>query len=294
MSVEVFDVEKSTFFEEKIPSEEILRFLYSDSSYSSKFLKNGLSRIKIASILFGKIAKMGWTKKYIDPFIKDHNIKMDDFENKSYLSFNDFFMRRIDPLKRALSEDGVISPCDARTLFYQDLSLIPSFYVKGQTLSLTALLKNPVLSDLFADGSMMISRLAPVDYHGFHFPTDVEFISSTLINGPLFSVNPIALRHNVDLLTENKRLLISLKSKVLGNIVQVVIGATTVGTIHIEKEVGKFYKKGEVLGFFSFGGSMVITLFEKNRVTFNKRWVELTNDNKEVLIKMGSSILHHD
>lgn len=293
-NIEVFDPKTNTIFQEKIPSEKMLRFLYSDNSYTSELFRHLVAKLPLPSVIFGWLAKTSWTKRFIQPFINGQRIKIEDFEEKKYKSFNDFFMRRIQPTKRPLAKDAVIAPCDGRYLFYQDLSEKNSFYIKGQRLSLKDLLKDDNLANIYSKGSMIISRLAPVDYHGFHFPADVKLNSTKLINGPLFSVNPIALREMVHVLTENKRMLIDMTSSIYGNILQVVIGATTVGSIIINKEIGKEYKKGEELGFFSFGGSMVITLFQNTAITFDKTFTSHTKENQEVLLTMGSSIVHHE
>lgn len=293
-NIEVYDAENNALFQEKIPSEKLLRFLYNQNSYSSGLLRHLLSKSPLTSIVFGKIVKMPWTKRFIPNFIKEQGIKMEDFQEKTYKNFNEFFMRHINPSKRPLSDDSIIAPCDGRYLFYQDLSEKNSFYFKGQKLSLFHLLNDPHLESLFANGSMVISRLAPPDYHGFHFPADVKLNSTKLINGHLFSVSPIALREMVHVLTENKRMLIDMTSPIHGNILQVVIGATNVGSILINKECGKEYKKGEELGFFSFGGSMVITLFQNATITFNSTLLSRTKNNQEVLLKMGNSLISHE
>ncbi len=42
----------------------------------------------------------------------------------------------------------------------------------------------------------MISRLCPVAYHRFHSPVEGRIVEERLINGPLYSVSPIALRQS--------------------------------------------------------------------------------------------------
>ena len=121
--------------------------------------------------------------------------------------------------------------------------------MKGQTLSLTKLLGNHNLASVFKGGSMIISRLAPVDYHRFHFPCDGYIRKITKVNGSLFSVNPIALREMVHVLTENKRVIVEIVSKQYGNILQVVVGATNVGSIHFTAKEHSSYNKGDELGF---------------------------------------------
>ena len=72
------------------------------------------------------------------------------------------------------------------------------------------------------------------------------------------------------------------------------VGATSVGSIHITAKEGREYKKGEELGYFSFGGSMVITLFQKDTITFNPELTKHTNDHREVFLKMGASLTSHE
>ena len=48
----------------------------------------------------------------------------------------------------------------------------------------------------------LVSRLCPVDYHRFHFPTSGRAGPCHVINGPLFSVNPIALRKNIQIVED--------------------------------------------------------------------------------------------
>ena len=50
------------------------------------------------------------------------------------------------------------------------------------------------LAKPYERGSLVISRLCPVDYHRFHFPVQGHVSQPKLINGFLYSVNPLALR----------------------------------------------------------------------------------------------------
>ena len=77
-------------------------------------------------------------------------------------------------------------------------------YVKGQRFDLGRLLGDDNWRRNFA-GAAVFSRLCPVDYHRFHFPVAGEPGNARLINGPLYSVNPLALRDRLAILWENKR-----------------------------------------------------------------------------------------
>ncbi len=289
-AVEVYDFEKKQLIQEKIPAEELLRFMYHNETFSALSLRYALSKNSFVSSIVGYWMSLPLTKKSVDPFIKKHGLKREDFEKTTFRSFNDFFTRKLNKSSRPISKDSVIIPCDGRHLFYQDLSTANSFYVKGQSLSIAKLIRDDNLASLYSKGSMIISRLAPADYHRFHFPADAFLDSFTLIEGALYSVNPLALRKAIKNLTENKRMIVHMISKTHGNILQIIIGATNVGSINFTASVGKEYKKGDELGYFSFGGSMIITLFQSQSVEINKQFILHTQNLTEVLLKMGTSL----
>ncbi len=83
-----------------------------------------------------------------------------------------------------------------------------------------------------------------------------------------FSVNPIALSKKFSILSENKRMITQIKTDRLGFLLYVEIGATCVGTIHQTYTPYLKVKKGEEKGYFSFGGSCLVLLFEKGAITF--------------------------
>ncbi|MCH9811681.1 archaetidylserine decarboxylase [bacterium] len=286
----LYDYRTGETVEEKVPMSGSLYFIYQGDSFSASLGRKLLSGNAFSSKAAGFWMKTKWSKRYIPSFIQTHNIKMEDFEEKDYTSFDDFFVRKLKDGARPIDGGSIIAPCDGKHLFYNDLSKKNSFFVKGQELSLSRLLSDANLTSIYKDGSMIISRLAPPDYHRYHFPADITLNKVTHIPGSLFSVSPIALRQMVNVLTENKRMLVEMTSKKYGNILQVVIGATCVGTMHVTAEIGHKYAKGEELGYFSFGGSMVITLFQKNSIQFKDDLIEQTNNFTEVLLNMGDGI----
>lgn len=285
--IQLFDYASGKIIAEKTPLSGCLHFIYTGDSVSASLGRKLLSGNSFCSSAAGFWMKKAWSKRYIPGFIKSHNINMDDFEKVEYQSFNDFFIRKIKPESRPIAQNSIIAPCDGKHLFFQNLSEKNSFYVKGQTLSLAKLIGDETLANVFKDGSMIISRLAPPDYHRYHFPVDATVKKISLIPGSLFSVSPIALRQMVNVLTENKRMLVQMTSEKYGNILQVVIGATAVGAIHITAKEEQSYKKGDELGYFSFGGSMVITIFQNSRVSFSKDLLEHTKNHIEVQMNMG-------
>lgn len=60
-------------------------------------------------------------------------------------------------------------------------------------------------------------------------------------------------------------------------------------SINFTKNVGDEVKKGEEHGYFAFGGSTVIVLFQAN-ITFDDDLVKTSLGSMETLIKMGNRI----
>jgi phosphatidylserine decarboxylase precursor len=146
------------------------------------------------------------------------------------------------------------------------------------------------LAQKFAGGSMLISRLCPSDYHRFHFPVSGTPSETWLLNGWLYSVSPIALRRNLGYLVENKRMLTLIESPEFGTVAQIEVGATNVGTIRQFFEAGRPVQKGEEKGLFAFGGSCVITLFERGRIAFDPDLVASSGRQIEVYARMGDRL----
>ncbi|KAJ4454964.1 putative Phosphatidylserine decarboxylase [Paratrimastix pyriformis] len=58
--------------------------------------------------------------------------------------------------------------------------------------------RDPALTHLLANGSFVISRLAPQDYHRIHFPVETEIRSEQDIPGTYYTVSPLAVCKNID------------------------------------------------------------------------------------------------
>jgi phosphatidylserine decarboxylase len=137
---------------------------------------------------------------------------------------------------------------------------------------------------------MLISRLCPVDYHRFHFPVAGLPSEPRLINGWLYSVSPIALRRNLAYLWENKRMVTLVESPVFGRVAVCEIGATMVGSIFQTFTPGRAVAKGEEKGLFKFGGSCVVTLFQKGRIRIDEDLLKSSAENVEVYARMGDRL----
>ena len=275
-------------FQEQVFGEKALNILY--GPLLGRLLAHLISRISIFSYLYGLWQNMSFTKKAIPPFIHAYNIDSSEFRLpvSEFTSFNDFFIRKLKHESRPIDSaaDTAIIPADGRYRFFQNMGEVDGFVVKGEKFDLSKLLGDEKLSRHYTNGSMVMARLCPVDYHRFHFPVNCVPGPSKLINGYLYSVNPIAVKKNIHIFSQNKRMITELDSPEFGKVLFIEIGATNVGTINQTFEANFPYKKGEEKGYFSFGGSALILLFEPNRIKFDR---DLTNQSDyEILCKMGT------
>jgi phosphatidylserine decarboxylase len=228
------------------------------------------------------------------PFIAQYNLNVDEFAHSplEFKTFNEFFYRRLKPTARPLApgDDVAVFAADGRHLAFPNVDTADGFYVKGMKFTLAELFADQALADEFSGGSMVISRLCPVDYHRFHFPVAGKPSAPRLINGDLFSVSPIALRPNVSYLVQNKRVLTLLDDTPFGRVAMFAVGATCVGTIKNTFEPGQVVAKGAEKGFFTFGGSCVITVFAKGRIQLADDLVAQSAQHIETYARMGDRL----
>ena len=246
--------------------------------------------VKLLRIMAGA----GNSANLVLPFIAKYNVDVDEFAKSAfdYRTFNEFFYRALKPSARPIAAGETVAafPADGRHLVFPNVDTAAGFYVKGAKFTLAELLGDAALAAQFAGGSMVISRLCPVDYHRFHFPVDGTPGESRLVNGWLYSVSPIALRRNVRYLVENKREITLVESPQFGTVAILEVGATNVGTIRQSYVPGRAVAKGAEKGFFAFGGSCVITLFQPGRITFDADLVAQSGQQVETYARMGDRL----
>jgi phosphatidylserine decarboxylase len=277
---------------EQVFGERWVRFAYENPA--GRFFVWLAARRAFFSQWYGRKMNKRESALQVLPFIADYGINVDEFAKSAfdYKTFNEFFYRALKPEARPIApgDDVAVLPADGRHLVFPDVAQAGGFYVKGATFSLSELLGDMALTAKFAGGAMVISRLCPVDYHRFHFPAAGVPGEPRLINGWLYSVSPIALRRNVRYLVENKREVTLLESERFGTVAAIEVGATNVGSILQSYIAGRPVAKGDEKGMFAFGGSCVITLFQRGRITFDADLVAQSAQHVETYALMGESL----
>ena len=225
------------------------------------------------------------------PFVSKYGLNAAEFAERpeTFKSFNEFFYRKLKPAARPIDSNPAapVFPADGRHLGFDDFSKVDGIFVKGQKFTLLQLLRDGGLARRYERGAMVMSRLCPVDYHRFHFPVGGTPEKARIINGPLFSVSPIALRRNIRILSENKRALSLVRSSEFGDVLMLEIGATNVGSIEYTYLPDEPVQKGAEKGFFKFGGSSMITIFEPGKVRLADDLIENSRQHRELYARMG-------
>ncbi|MBI3508363.1 MAG: phosphatidylserine decarboxylase [Chlamydiia bacterium] len=290
MKIYYIDRKSGAKEEEKIYGGALLKFLYGERFFGW-LLMHAFSRIPLFSYLAGYFQNRPASAKKVAPFIAEYGIDTSEFVKSDFHSFNDFFTRKLQPACRPIVQDPhrLAMPADGRYLVFPKISELEKFYVKGQAFDLKQFLQDPILAHRYAEGSLLLVRLCPTDYHRFHFPCVGIPSRPRLIPGSLFSVNPIALQKRVAILFENKRMVTEFQTERFGQILYIEIGATCVGTIHQNYTPEKRVEKGEEKGCFSFGGSCIALLFESGRIRFDEDLIRNSQQKLETKAHFGDS-----
>lgn len=290
MAIQYIDRHTGKTITEAPPAEGMLKFLY-DNPLGKLTLLPLVKRKFVSALYGGRMDKPGSASK-IQSFVDQLGIDMTESIKRvdEFTSFNDFFYRKLKPSARPIG-DGIISPGDGRLLAFEHVDQVNDFFVKGRRFTLKEFLADQALADKYADGSMLILRLAPNDYHRYHFPWSGKATRSKLIKGSYYSVSPYALASNfTKVFCENKREYCTLQTANKGDILLAPVGATMVGSILSTYTPDSPLQKGDEMGYFAFGGSTVVILFEKDTIKIDDDLLKTTSAGKETYVKMGERI----
>jgi phosphatidylserine decarboxylase len=165
-------------------------------------------------------------------------------------------------------------------------------WIKGKKFTLASLLQNEDLAKEYEDGSVAIFRLAPQDYHRYHAPAACTMETVKTIAGTYYTVNPCAVKEDLNVFTENHRCVASFKRPDGKRFAMVFVGALLVGTIENTNTAkpGDSVKKGEEMGYFQYGGSTVIGIFPKGDVTWDDDLLKNSGQPVETIVHMGNHI----
>jgi phosphatidylserine decarboxylase len=275
---------------ENPPGEFFLRFLYQTSI--GQIPLNLIVKRKFLSVLYGKLMSLPSSKKKIAPFVKKYSINLQETQKSlnEFETFNDFFSRKLKPKARQI-QSGLVSPADGKIVAFENINELNSFFVKGSEFTLKSYLQNAELATEYKHAALFLIRLAPNDYHRFHFPYAGLATPATKIKGHYVSVSPYATSKNfTKVFCENKREYTLLKTLDKGEMLISPVGATMVGTIIETYEPNSQINKGDEMGYFAFGGSSILLLVDRQKIKISSDILANTQKGFETSISMGEQI----
>lgn len=270
-------------YEIEVSKNKFLYFLYN----------NILGRLLLRIIYQPFISKMvgfflnsRFSKFLIKKYIRNNNIDMSRFDNIEYKSFNSFFTRKIRCIEKNKNKNSFIANCDSKVSIYNiDENLILN--IKNSKYNIKELIKDIGIAKKYIGGICVVYRLEPSDYHRYIFVDSGKVIFNKKIKGKLHTVNPIVYDH-YQVFTENTREVSLLSCDTFGDIVQIEVGALCVGKIRNNNK--SKYKRYDEKGYFEFGGSTIIHLIEKDKVSFNEKIINNTKNDIETIVSIGEII----
>ncbi|KAF8808440.1 hypothetical protein BYT27DRAFT_7188951 [Phlegmacium glaucopus] len=234
----------------------------------------------------------------IAPFIAFHGLSVDEILDSpdSFKTFNEFFYRKLKPSARPVeaADDPyrLVSAADCRLMTFETVSEATRLWIKGREFSVARLLGAAYKgqAEKYNGGALAIFRLAPQDYHRFHSPVDGTIGPMTYISGEYYTVNPQAIRSTLDVYGENVRKIVPIDSPQFGRVMAVCVGAMMVGSIKTTVEEGESVQRGQEFGYFAFGGSTIVVLFEKGMVQWDEDLLINGHASLETLVRVGMGI----
>jgi len=236
--------------------------------------------------LAGLVARCRWRwlkNILITSFVRHYQVNMQEAlqpDARQYASFHDFFIRELRPDARPidLSAQAIISPVDG---VISEVGMIQQGQIiqaKQHHYSVQDLLASDAeLAQQLQRGLFMTAYLSPKDYHRIHMPLSGQLRKMVYVPGKLFSVNPQSVAAIDNLFARNERVICEFDTEA-GKMVLVLVGAMIVGsmqtawhgvvnasrtgqvTVWHYDEQNIHLNKGEPLGFFSLGSTVIILL----------------------------------
>ena len=201
-----------------------------------------------------------------------------------WLTFNQFFARKLNPGLRPIStpfnNSIITSPADCtykENFEINENSSISEVYIKKthSFANITELLKGSRYQDVFANGYFCHYSLGPYSYHRFHSPVAGKICECYTVQGLVYLevklreqqfYSPNSAKSGYEFSQSRAVLIVDTRESFSGNIGIVAIvpvGMCHVSSVNITATAGKELAKGDELGYFLFGGSDIIVLFQQ-------------------------------
>ena len=222
-----------------------------------------------------------------------------------WLTFNQFFARELNsglrPVRDPHDNRVVTSPADC--IFQHSYAIdaesnIPDTTIKGSHHygNIAQLIEGSRHADAFANGTFVHYMLPPSAYHRFHLPVAGVVDESFVVSGKVFMQvdlvdHELQSRDSAETGYEfsQTRGVVTLDTSStgegnLGTVAVIPVGMSHVASVTLTSTPGTRVAKGEEFGYFQFGGSDIIVLFQEG--------VDPDISTSRDLRQVGSPIAH--
>jgi phosphatidylserine decarboxylase len=270
----------------KTGQDKLLEFLY--TNFIGRMLLKPLVTSKF-SVLAGKLLSTNLSTVLIPSFIKKNGIPMEEYDEKHFHSFNDFFTRKIKDGARPFdaNPNTLISPCDGKVTVHE-IHEDTTFFIKHTEYTLRSLLRSKNLAKRFEGGYLFLLRLTVNDYHRYIYAASGKQSKNYHIPGSFHTVNPIANDY-LPIYKENTREYTLIHNDTFGDLLQMEVGALMVGKITNHTQ-SAMVSKGEEKGYFEYGGSTIILITRKDAVIPRSDLLDNTDNGYETKILQGQPL----
>ena len=242
------------------------------------------------SDICGKFLSTRLSRRIVPSFVKKNHIDLGIYERQEFDSYNAFFTRKIKAEQRPINvqKNFLISRSDGKVTAYP-ITQKGRFWIKHTQYTAAQLLKDERLAERYMGGWIYVIRLTVDDYHRYCYVADGRKSRQRKIRGVLHTVNPVANDY-YPIYKMNSREYCLLKTKELGTILLMEVGALMVGKISNHEEDSAQVKRGDEKGMFEFGGSTIVVMTEPGMAEPDKDIIQNTKAQAETLVKMGEPI----
>ncbi|MFZ3050266.1 MAG: phosphatidylserine decarboxylase [Methanothrix sp.] len=253
--------------------------------------------------IVGKDPGLNWTKQFVEArreflesqqstetisqWLVDPSIHMEQYiiPPDGFKSFNQFFIRDLKPGMRTIAsplDDSVlVSPTDCVLNMIEPLTPGAKIPTKlNQKLNVTQLLNGSKYVSLFENGTAISCILMPTTYHHYHSVVSGKVVESDEdISGAYWGIKDFAAFYNArnfgyganySVFEQFRRGYLVIKTDEYGYVAMIPVGLDTIGSVVFEDKFAHVSDsnpvpvyKGEKLGHFEYGGSLVITLIQQ-------------------------------
>ena len=230
-----------------------------------------------------------WTPEYAKDFYEDplFCVPNDWYEpSENWKSYNDFFCRKLRsadkrPIASPENDNILASPVDGypQGVWKIDAEgqIVTGVQLKSRNFTSVSDLIGPdsAYSNDFAGGTLTHVFLDVNDYHRYHFPLsgkilEMRSIAGTDAGGGVYKWNPETKRYWLDSRIPNwesveTRACLIMQTGKFGKVALLPIGMSQICSVNFSEDlhIGSEVRKGQELGYFLFGGSDLVIVFQK-------------------------------